>query len=87
MLKHNPEILGSDLLASVAGKLNVEKELAFYVLILGLGGTEVLVGTTKPWRMLQDSKTVGEVFDNKALLHELQPDIDEYRRLLLRVAG
>ncbi|KAL9124332.1 MAG: hypothetical protein Q9217_006332, partial [Psora testacea] len=78
MLKHNPEILESDLLASVAGKLKVEKELAFYVLILGLGGNQVLDGTSKSGRMLQDLKIVGEVFDDEVLLHKLQPEIDEF---------
>ena len=85
MLKHNPEILEWDHLASVAEKLNVEKELAFYVLILSLGGMQVLDGTTRSWRMLQDSKTVGDVFDNETLVHELQPDTDKFRNLLLKL--
>lgn len=86
MLRNNPEILASDILKSVAVKLNVEKELAFYVLILGLGGTQVLDGTTNPERMEQDSKTVGEVFGNKGRLRELQADIDEFRQLLSKLS-
>lgn len=82
MLRNNPEVLASDILKSVAVKLNVEKELAFYVLILGLGGTQVLNGTTDPERMAQDLKTVGEVFGSKRRLGELQGDIDEFRQLL-----
>ncbi|OTA05294.1 hypothetical protein A9Z42_0059710 [Trichoderma parareesei] len=82
MLRHNPEIMASSVLNTVAVKLSVEKELAFYILILGLGGTQVLNGTTDPGRMVQDLKTVGEVFGNEARLRELQPDIDEFRRLL-----
>lgn len=87
MLRHNPEVLESEILASVAHKLHVEKKLAFYVLILGLGGMQVLGGTTKPERMLRDVKTVAEVFSNEALLGELQPDIDEFRKLLKQLAS
>ncbi|PNP58080.1 hypothetical protein THARTR1_02238 [Trichoderma harzianum] len=86
MLRHNPEILASDILKSVAVKLNVEKELAFYVLVLGLGGTQVLDGTTNSQRMEQDLKTVGEVFGNRGRLRELQGDIDEFRQLLWKLS-
>lgn len=86
MLRHNPEVLESEVLASVADRLRIEKELAFYLLILGLGGTQVLEGTTKPERMRRDVKTVAEVMNNEALLGELQPDIDEFRRLLKQLA-
>ena len=87
VLRHNPGVLESEVLASVADRLHVEKELAFYLLILGLGGTQVLDGTTKPERMLRDVKTVAEVMDNEALLGELQPDIDEFRKLLKQLTG
>ncbi|KAL6791625.1 NADP-dependent oxidoreductase domain-containing protein [Trichoderma sp. SZMC 28012] len=86
MLRNNPEILSSDILKSVAVKLNVEKELAFYVLILGLGGTQILDGTTNPERMAQDLKTVGEVFGNRGRLRELQGDIEEFRQLLSKLS-
>ncbi|KAL6884259.1 NADP-dependent oxidoreductase domain-containing protein [Trichoderma longibrachiatum] len=82
MLRHNSEILASSVSNTVAAKLNVEKELAFYVLILGLGGTQVLNGTTDPGRMVQDSKIIGEVFGDEERLRELQTDFDEFRRLL-----
>ncbi|KAL7930843.1 NADP-dependent oxidoreductase domain-containing protein [Trichoderma chlorosporum] len=86
MLRHNPEILASDVLKTAAAKLNVEKELAFYVLILGLGGTQVLDGTTNAGRMAQDLKTVDEVFGDEARLRELQPDIAEFRQLLSKLS-
>ncbi|KAL7814192.1 NADP-dependent oxidoreductase domain-containing protein [Trichoderma aethiopicum] len=82
MLRHNLEILASSVLNTVAAKLNVEKELAFYVLILGLGGTQVLNGTTDPGRMVQDLKIIGEIFGDEERLRELQTDFDEFRRLL-----
>lgn len=86
MLMHNPEVLASDILNSVAVKLNVEKELAFYVLILGLGGTQILNGTTNPGRMAQDLKTIGEVFGNRGRLRELQADFDAFRQLLSKLS-
>ena len=82
MLKHNPEIFETELLSSVAEKLHVEKELAFYVLILGLGGTQVLNGTTKSERMERDLQTVAEVFSNEQLQIDLKPAVDEFRKLL-----
>ncbi|PTB59751.1 hypothetical protein M431DRAFT_478776 [Trichoderma harzianum CBS 226.95] len=72
--------------AERAVKLNVEKELAFYVLILGLGGIQILDGTTNPERMAQDLKTVGEVFGNKRRLRELQTDFDAFRQLLSKLS-
>ncbi|KAL7909798.1 NADP-dependent oxidoreductase domain-containing protein [Trichoderma velutinum] len=87
MLRHNPEVLASDILKSVAVKLNVEKELAFHVLTLGLGGTQILNGTTNPERMEQDLKTVREVFGNRERLRELQADIDEFRQLLSKLSN
>jgi hypothetical protein len=41
--------------------LHIEKELACYVLTLGLGGTQVLDDTAKPERMMRDVKTAAEV--------------------------
>lgn len=66
MLRHNLETLDSKILASMADKLHVEKELAFYVLVLGLGGTQVLDGTTKSDGMLHAIRTVSESFSDKA---------------------
>jgi len=82
MLSHNPEIIDSDLLTSVAERLDVEKQLAFYILILGLGNTQVLNGTTKSERMSQDVKTISELFSDKDALSKLQPEIVKFEELL-----
>ncbi|KAG2418519.1 hypothetical protein HFD88_001620 [Aspergillus terreus] len=87
MLKANSEILESDLLSSVAEKLGVEKELAFYILILGLGGTCILDGTTKSERMVRDLQTVAEVFGNGQLRPDLQGSVRELRQLLWKLAS
>ncbi|KAK0613284.1 NADP-dependent oxidoreductase domain-containing protein [Immersiella caudata] len=86
MIKHIPEASTSKLLASVAKKLKVEKELAFYILVVGLGGTQVLDGSAKPERMLRGLKAVNEVFGSRAVLYELQPEIEKFRQLLLELA-
>lgn len=80
MLNHNPEILESALLAKVAAKLHVERELAFYLLILGLGGTCVLDGTTNSERMSKDLGTVSKFFSDKKSRVELQPAVADFRR-------
>ncbi|KAL6410131.1 hypothetical protein AUP68_06542 [Ilyonectria robusta] len=87
MLRHNLEVLDSNLLASVAKKMKVEKELAFYILILGLGGTQVLNGTTRSETMLEDLRTVDQVFEDETRLRGLQPDVDEFRKLLLKLVS
>jgi diketogulonate reductase-like aldo/keto reductase len=87
MLKANSEILESDLLSSVAEKLGVEKELAFYILILGLGGTRILDGTTKSDRMVRDLQTVAEVFGNGQLRPDLQGSVQEFRQILWKLAS
>ncbi|KFZ02330.1 hypothetical protein V500_00326 [Pseudogymnoascus sp. VKM F-4518 (FW-2643)] len=87
MLTHNPEVLASEVVATVAQKLEVEKELAFYVLILCLGKTQVLNGTTNIGRMEEDVKTIKRVFSNDELLKELQPFIVTFKRLLWDLSG
>lgn len=87
MLTHNPEVLASEVVATVAQKLEVEKELAFYVLVLCLGKTQVLNGTTNIGRMEEDVKTIKRVFSNDELLKELQPFIVTFKRLLWDLSG
>ncbi|EPE03630.1 aldo-keto reductase [Ophiostoma piceae UAMH 11346] len=88
-LRRNPELLASTIVEKVSEKLGVEKELALYVLVLGLGGIQILDGTTNVERMVQDTTKINQVFDHKdpSLLHALQPDIGNFRELLLELAG
>ncbi|CAK7235398.1 hypothetical protein SCUCBS95973_009256 [Sporothrix curviconia] len=102
MLRHNPEVLESSVLAAAAEKLAVEPELAFYVLLVALGESEdgsgkpaiqVLDGTTKTHRMQQDLKVISEVFgkpgsgQRSSILQDLQPDIAAFRALLEELAA
>lgn len=82
MLAHNPEIMASELVSAVAARLAVEKELAFYLLILGLGGTQVLCGTTNPGRMERNLGAVADFASDQAVRDALQPEVDAFRRLL-----
>lgn len=87
MLKHNPEILESDLLAAVATRLDVAKELALYLLVLGLGDISILDGTTNAEHMSQDCKSVSEIYNDEKLLAQLQPAVADFKRLLWKLAG
>lgn len=87
MLKANSEILESELLSSVAERLEVEKPLAFYILILGLGGTRILDGTTKSQRMIHDLQTVKLIFGNGGLRPDIQTSVKEFRQLLWKIAS
>jgi len=56
-LTANPRLLNSRVVASLVGELSgrgVEKQVALYCLVLGLGGLSVLDGTTKYERMISD---------------------------------
>ena len=85
MLRHNPEVLASELLSSVAQKLEVGKEIAFYILVLCLGNIQVLDGTTKSEHMEKDLKAVAAVFDNEGTLNDLGPSVAEFRKLLWKL--
>ncbi|KAM4065981.1 aldo/keto reductase family protein [Hirsutella rhossiliensis] len=87
MLAHNPKVLESAVVSSVADKLQVEKGLAFYVLILCLGNTQVLNGTTKTERMAKDTETIKLVFEDAVLLKELEPSVADFKKLLWELAS
>jgi diketogulonate reductase-like aldo/keto reductase len=53
-LSGNPRLVRSEFVARLAAAAAVEKEVAFYALVLGLGGTTILDGTTSPEHMRAD---------------------------------
>ena len=53
-LTGNPHLLRSYEVASLAGRLNISPQSALYCLVLGLGNTTVLNGTTNHTRMKED---------------------------------
>ena len=55
-LTGNPELLKSDLVKEMAMSLEVSREVALYLLVMGLGEVSVLNGTTNLHRMSEDLK-------------------------------
>ncbi len=55
-LTGNPSLLKSKIVAELAHKTGVSKEVALYALIVGLEGMTVLNGTTNEGRMVEDLK-------------------------------
>lgn len=86
MLKNNPDVLESDVVESVAHRFGVEKEVAFYLLILSLGDTQVLDGTTKTERMEADLKAVADILEEEEKVKGLQPLVVAFKRLLWKLA-
>ena len=60
-LTANPELLRSEVVAEVKGKVGVSAEVALYALVLGLGRVSVLDGTTSEGRMKGDLEGVEKV--------------------------
>ncbi|KAI0870374.1 putative aldo-keto reductase [Hypoxylon argillaceum] len=87
MLTHNPELIESDVIKDVSNILSVSKQEAFYLLILALGNTQVLDGTTNGDHMNNDLKAVEKVFDDPQLQESLQPYASAFKQLLWKVAG
>ncbi|KAK6087591.1 aldo/keto reductase [Seiridium cupressi] len=86
MLTHNPELLGAEVVASVAEILAVEKEVAFYILVLSLGDVQVLDGTTRGERMKADLAAVTTTFEDDKLLQKLSPWVIEFKSLIWELA-
>lgn len=78
MLTHNPEMMASGVIKSVSERLEIDKELAFYLLILGLGATQVLCGATNPDRIRRDLEVVVDIESNQAAYDKLQPSVDVF---------
>ncbi|KAI9723946.1 MAG: hypothetical protein M1812_000664 [Candelaria pacifica] len=72
MLRFCNELVQSELVAEVACLLEVEQELALYILILGLGGTCILDGTTQGKRMRRDLEVIHMVSADRELQGELR---------------
>ncbi|KAK4204791.1 hypothetical protein QBC40DRAFT_261402 [Triangularia verruculosa] len=81
------KVLESEFVVSFSQKLNVGKQLGLYNLVLGLGDTLVLNGTTKVEQMELDVQKITEVFGDRGLLETLQPDFAEWRSLLVKLGA
>lgn len=73
-LTANPDLVRSQLVGQVASHLGISRESTFYCLVLSLGDTVILNGTTKPKHMQEDwaalkkaqefSASYGEAWDS-----------------------
>ncbi|KAI1308850.1 putative aldo-keto reductase [Xylaria venustula] len=86
MVKNNPDVLESAIIASVAQTFGVEKELAFYLMVLCLGDLQVLDGTTKTERMIADLKAITDILGNDEKWQSLQPSAIVFKKLLWKLA-
>ncbi|KAI1424035.1 putative aldo-keto reductase [Xylaria sp. FL1777] len=85
-LKNNDDILNSEVVAALAGKLKVEKALAVYLLVLSLGNLQILDGTTKAGRMENDLKVVDSVLNDAQLVEDLKPFSEDFEKLLEKIS-
>jgi diketogulonate reductase-like aldo/keto reductase len=60
-LTGNPRLVRHEAVAALAHAAGVEKEVAYYALVLGLGGTTILDGTTSEAHMKADLEGVEKV--------------------------
>ncbi|KAI1342872.1 putative aldo-keto reductase [Xylariaceae sp. FL0016] len=87
MLTHNPEVLDSEIIASVASKYKFEREAAFYLMMLCLGDIQVLNGTTKVERMEADLASVSGILKDGNIPEELHSSVKQFKRLLWKLAS
>ncbi|KAF4959030.1 hypothetical protein FGADI_1908 [Fusarium gaditjirri] len=82
MIRHNPEILNSEVVNQTAKKFCVEVETAFYLLVLGLGDIQVLNGTKRGEAMDADLTAVKKVFNDDEAYSDLQALIPDFKKLM-----
>ncbi|KAF5228608.1 hypothetical protein FAUST_10976 [Fusarium austroamericanum] len=86
MIRHNPEILNSKVVDQVSKTFRVEVEIAFYLLVLGLGDTQVLNGTKRGEAMDADVAAVEKVFNDDEAHLKLIEFIPDFKKLLSELA-
>lgn len=87
LLKANKEVLASDVVTRLAARFDIQKELAFYLLVLGLGNMSIVNGTTSEAHMQMDLKKVDEILGSSNTVDEVKSYLGEFEALLNKVAG
>lgn len=87
LLKANKEVLASDVVARLAGRFSLQKEVAFYLLVLGLGNISIVNGTTSEEHMQTDLQKVKELLENEDNVKELKSYLGDFEALLQEIAG
>ncbi|EHK26500.1 uncharacterized protein TRIVIDRAFT_52445 [Trichoderma virens Gv29-8] len=84
LLKANSVARNSELVQRVATHFKVAKEVAFYLLFLGLGKVAIVNGTTSKEHMRVDLDKITSVLEDKQTLHDLVGYQKEFEKLLLQ---
>ncbi|KID89755.1 NADP-dependent oxidoreductase domain protein [Metarhizium guizhouense ARSEF 977] len=81
LLKANQEIRSSELVARVAGRFHTEREIAFYMLVLGLGKVSIVNGTMSEAQEL-DLVRIAELLGDQQAVSDLTECLAEFKQLL-----
>lgn len=82
LLKASKEVIASDVVARLAARFDIQKELAFYLLVLGLGNVSIVNGTTSETHMQMDLKKVDEILGSSDTVDEVKSYLGEFEALL-----
>ncbi|RYC64814.1 hypothetical protein CHU98_g1426 [Xylaria longipes] len=87
VLKANKEAISSDIVTCLAGRFSIQKETAFYILVLGLGRMSVINGTTSEEHMKTDLEKVKELLENQDHVREIKSYLGDFEALLQEIAA
>ena len=82
LLKANSEVRSSELVERVATELQVVKEIAFYLLVLGLGKISIVNGTTSEEHMKIDLERITAILEDPQRVQDLVGYLGEFESLL-----
>ncbi|RYP57806.1 hypothetical protein DL769_009256 [Monosporascus sp. CRB-8-3] len=84
LLKANSDLQSSEVVQRVAAEFGVVKEIAFYLLVLGLGKFSILNGTTNEDHMRMDLDKISDILTNSDKVKALIKYLAEFKQLLSR---
>ncbi|KAI8945581.1 Aldo/keto reductase [Xylaria longipes] len=87
VLKANKEAISSDIVTCLADRFSIQKETAFYILVLGLGRMSVINGTTSEEHMKTDLEKVKELLENQDHVREIKSYLGDFEALLQEIAA
>jgi len=79
----NKDIISSELVARFCKEFEVEKELAFYLLVLGLGRISIVNGTTNEEHMQVDVQKFKELLGDQKNVEAIEAYLTEFEAKLL----
>ncbi|KAJ8131847.1 hypothetical protein O1611_g1776 [Lasiodiplodia mahajangana] len=82
LLKANSDLRSSEVVQRVAAEFGVAKEIAFYLLVLGLGKFSIVNGTTNEDHMRMDLDKISDILGNSDKVKVLIKYLAEFEHLL-----